>query len=136
MTGDRWLLLRRALQANALFSALSGAALILATGWLSDHLGLQRTWLLPVLGVGLLGFAGSLLLIARGEPIDRMAATGASVADGLWVAGSLALVWWDPLGMTEVGLWLVIGVADIVLLFALVQAWGLARSRRVAARAD
>lgn len=130
MTHGRWSLLRRALQANALFSGLSGVALILAAGWLSGHLGLQRTWILPVLGVGLIGFAGSLLPIARAEPIDRVAATGASVADGLWVMGSLVLGWWDPLGMTAVGLWLVIGVAGIVLLFALAQAWGLARSRR------
>lgn len=121
--------LHRALLANAAFSAVSGLLLVLATGWLSPELGLANRWMLPMLGVGLVGFAALLVRVARERPIPLRVAGAVSLADGLWVLGSAALVWLDPTGLTALGRWLVIGVADAVLLFALAQAWGLHLAR-------
>ena len=50
-------LLRRTLAANATVSALSGAAMIALSGPLDRFMGLGLSWLLIVIGVGLLGFA-------------------------------------------------------------------------------
>lgn len=129
MTDARSQLLRRALQANAGFSVITGAMLLVAPSRLWDHLGLERGWILPALGLGLIGFAGLLVLLARQDRVDLRAAGVVCLADGLWVTGSGLLVLWDPLGMTTVGRWLVLGVAGAVLLFALAQGWGVHRVR-------
>lgn len=121
--------LRRALLANAAFSTVSGAAVLAFAEGLAAQLGVPWAWLLPALGVGLLVFAALLVATARRRPIDLRAAVAISAADGLWVAGSVALVWLDPTGTTTLGRWLVLGVADVVLLLALAQAWGIHRAR-------
>lgn len=123
-------LLRRALLANAAFSAVSGVAMLAFAESLAAELGVPWGGLLPGLGLGLLGFAVLLVRVARARRIGLRTAGAISAADGLWVAGSGALVWTDPTGMTSLGRWLVLGVADVVLLFALAQAWGIRRARR------
>lgn len=122
-------LLRRSLQANAAFSAASGLATLVFAGRLAPELGLPAAWPLTVLGVGLIGFAAWLAVISWEPPIDRRAAIAATTADALWVVGSLVALVAAPEGISRLGWWLVLGVAGVVALFALAQAWGLGRSR-------
>jgi len=117
---------RTALVANAAFSALSGMALVVASRPLASLLGVDATWILLVIGVGLVGYAAWLLVIARREPTDPREVKAAIGADLAWVAGSTLLVAWGPLARR--GEMLVGVVAVVVLGFALLQANAIRRS--------
>jgi hypothetical protein len=120
--------LRAALRGNAVFSSLSGIVLLAAAIPLRDELGLGSgwEWLLRGLGLGLLGYAAWLLVVARasGRAL-REAGIAAAAGDVVWVAGSivvLALVDMPSTGQALVGV-----TAGIVGLFAIWQAIGVAR---------
>ena len=82
-------LLRRALLGNALFSAVSGVTLLLRAAPLSNALELP-VWLLTVIGVGLLPFAGIVALIARDPDLpSTRAVIGADIA---WVVVAAAVL--------------------------------------------
>ena len=116
-------LLRRALGANALFSVSTGLLLTGAPDWTAALLGDVAPWMLRLIGVGLLLFAAFLVWVAR-RPAPRasyaLLATGADLG---WVAGSAVLLAFPVLSTTGVGL--VVGVAGVVLVFALLQGAGL-----------
>ena len=124
-------LLRGALGANALFSFSTGLLLVGAPEWAATTLGDVTPWMLRLIGVGLLLFAAFLVWVAR-QPESRAAyallATGADLG---WVAGSAVLLVFPVLSSTGVGV--VVGVAGVVLVFALLQGAGLralTRNRR------
>lgn len=124
-------LLRGALGANALFSFSTGLLLVGAPEWTAAMLGDVTPWMLRLIGVGLLLFAAFLVWVAR-RPESRAAyallATGADLG---WVAGSAVLLVFPVLSSTGVGV--VVGVAGVVLVFALLQGAGLralTRNRR------
>lgn len=124
-------LLRGALGANALFSFSTGLLLVGAPEWAATTLGDVTPWMLRLIGVGLLLFAAFLVWVAR-RPESRAAyallATGADLG---WVAGSAVLLVFPVLSSTGVGV--VVGVAGVVLVFALLQGAGLralTRNRR------
>ncbi len=120
-------LLRRALLANAIFSALSGVILLLASKRLAQLLGTSVS-LVPI-GVMLLIYAAGLLWNARRENISRMEAWIAVILDVAWVAGSAIIIFAGVL--TATGNWMVAIVADVVLLFAVLQLIGLRKSRQL-----
>lgn len=120
-------LLRRALAANAIFSALSGAILLLASNRLEQLLGTSVS-LVP-LGAMLLIYAAGLLWNARRENVSRMEAWIAVALDVAWVAGSAIVIFAGVLSAT--GNWIVAIVADVVLLFAVLQLIGLRKSRQL-----
>ena len=126
-------LLRRTLQANGVFSALSGVIAILGANALSVLLGVNMPSLLIGIGIALLVYAAGLLLNARREQIKLQEAWLAVIIDAAWVVGSVILIFAGTLSTT--GNWLVAIVADIVLLFAVLQFFGIRRLQRQSAKA-
>jgi len=84
----------------------------------------------PFIGIGiaLLVYAAGLLLNARREQIKLQEAWLAVIMDAAWVVGSMILIFAGVL--TTAGNWLVAIVADIVLLFAVLQFFGIRRLRQ------
>ena len=132
-TSDKQKLLRRALQGNALFSVISGALILAINRTLVEFLGLPSSASLTPLGIGLLVYAGWLLWNARREKIRIVDAWMAVALDMVWVVGSYALLF--AVRFSSSGKWVVALVAELVLLFAVMQWLGLrrvGRSRQVA----
>jgi hypothetical protein len=123
-------LLRLTLRANASFSTVSGLVLAVAAPFLGPWLGIPPL-ALAVVGLGLLPFAWLLFRNAARTPINEFEARFAVGADVAWVVGSAALIAFDPLGLTLAGRVAVVVIALCVADFALLQAVGLGRLRRV-----
>jgi len=125
-------LLRRAMQADALVSGLSGLLLTMLPGALSGLMGFSRPGVVLAVGLGLIGYALWLLFSAR-QPIVNLWAGRAAVAlNALWVAGSVVLLVSAPGLFNTLGQWLVGIVAAVVADFALVQYLGLRRAAKPA----
>ena len=125
---DTDLLLRRALLGNASFSTLCGFALLIAAGPLAPWLGVPAL-ALRVVGLVLLPFAYGLWRNARRDVVSRAEAWTAVALDLAWVAGSIALVVGELWPLRPAGTWAVLGVAEVVALWAVLQAVGLLRGR-------
>lgn len=123
-------LLRRTLQANGIFSGLSGIAFIADAGPLASFLGLTSALPLLVIGAVLLLHAAILLVKANQEPIDPRLAWYAIIGDVAWVIASVEILLTGWLPLTTAGWWAVAIVADIVAVFAIVQFYGLRRQQR------
>jgi hypothetical protein len=125
---ERQQLLRMALLGNAIFSTISGMTLIAAQKWIVELLGLPATVNLISLGVGLLVFAVILVLFAQKKPIRLANAWIAVVMDAAWVIGSYPLLFVVPFSTS--GKWIVGIVAEVVMIFALVQWLGIRRIQK------
>ena len=125
---ERQQLLRMALMGNALFSTISALTLILAGQWVVRLLGLPEAVNLITMGISLLVFAVTLAVFARKKPIKVSDAWIAVVLDLAWVIGSYPLPFVVPFSTT--GKWIVGIVAEVVLLFALMQWLGIRRIRQ------
>src|SRR5215471_19436968 len=121
-------LLRKALIGNALFSTLSGLTIVFAQGWVLRILGLSSTVNLLILGVGLIAFAATLVINARKQQVKASDAWIAVLMDLAWVAGSCVLIFVVPFSME--GKWVVGVVAELVLLFAVLQFVGIRRIQK------
>ena len=119
--------LSRVLQADGIFSGLSGLVLILDAGPIATFLGIDAPWILTALGVGLVIYAIDLFWIASRESIDNRFATAAIVMDGLWILGSILLLVTDWVPFTVAGKWAIGIVADLVATFAILKFIGLRR---------
>ena len=122
---DKQNLLRRALQGNALFSAVSGALFLVMNRTLLQFLGLPDSASLTPLGIGLLGYAAWLLWNARREKIRILEGWIAVILDLAWMVGSYALLF--AVKFSSGGKWAVVAVAELVFLFAVMQWLGLRR---------
>ena len=119
-------LLRRSLKSNAIFCGISGASMALAAEPLGAFLGIAATPLV-IAGIALALYAPLLFWRATQQSISPLEAWLAIGGDLGWVAGSAALI---AMGVfTRGGTWLVAGVADIVLTFAVLQYLGLRKVR-------
>jgi hypothetical protein len=125
---ERACLLRNALMGNALFSTLSGLAILFAQGRVLRILGLSGSVNLLILGVGLIVFAATLLVNARRQQVKRSDAWVAVSMDLAWVVGSCVLIFIVPFS-TE-GKWVVGVIAELVLVFAVLQFVGIRRIQR------
>lgn len=125
---ERQQLLRRALLANASFSTISGMVLVFAQRWVVRLLGLQETINLISLGISLLVFAAILVLFARKNPIKLFDAWITVILDAAWVIGSYPLLF--VVHFSTSGKWVVGIVAEVVMVFALVQWLGIRRIRK------
>ena len=121
--------LRRALRGNALFSALSGAALVVAPGFMVSLTGLGTPLLVRTVGLALVLFAADLWLNARRPAVHAGRAAAAVAMDLLWVVASAVLLAVGVEGLTRAGWWTVAIVAEVVLLWAVLQAYGLRKAR-------
>jgi hypothetical protein len=118
-------LLRRALQADGLVSALSGFLLLVVPGPIASLLGAGSPGLVAAVGASLVAFGA---LVARNgwREVPRRGAAGLTVALNVaWVVGSAILIAGGPLSKT--GNWAVALVADVVLVLAIVESVGLRR---------
>lgn len=125
------MLLRSTMRANALFSALSGLALVGGAPALDAFFGLGP-WLLAGTGAGLIGFAAFLrwsLAHAHRLPLGgRVAVAG----DAAWIAGAALILARFPTVLTAPGRTVLAGVTVLVVGFGAAQAVGLRRIRRAA----
>ena len=120
--------LRKALIGNALFSTLSGLTILLAQGWVLRILGLPSSVNLLILGAGLIVFAVTLVINARKQQVKKSDAWIAVLMDVAWVLGSYILIFIVPFS-TE-GKWVVGVVAELVLVFAVLQFVGIRRIQK------
>ena len=120
--------LKRALIGNAMFSGLSGTAILLANRWLVKFLGLPDKVSLAILGVSLLVYAAVLWFNARRPKLRIIDAWVAVVMDAVWVLGSYILIFVIPFSLA--GKWVVARVAELVLAFAVCQWLGIRRIRK------
>ena len=126
-------LLRMALTTNAIFSFASGcvlalfgsgiASLVLARGW-------DGSWLLRGIGVGLIGFAILLVLLARDRSVTAKQVSPIIFSDLVWVVLSVALVVLVPGALTAAGRVIVSAIAAIVAILGSLQWYGLRRTTR------
>ncbi len=120
--------LRRALQANGLFSAVSGVVLAVLPTPVSSFLGLDVPGLINFLGAGLIGFAVALFWLAAEPRIPRGLALTVILLDIAWVVDSILLLITDIVPLTRHGMWAIAIVSGIVAVFAALQSYGLHRS--------
>jgi uncharacterized membrane protein (UPF0136 family) len=126
--------LRKAFRANAIFSAISGIVFVVANGLVAAILNAyEAIGLIQIVGANLLAFSVALFFLASREEIARPLTLAVIAADGVWVLGSWLAV---AAGLTSGGgMWAVLTVADIVLLFAILQWLGLRKMMAVSAAA-
>jgi hypothetical protein len=122
---DRQGLLRYALVGNATFSTTTGLFIIVAHEWIARLLGLPGGGGLLGLGLGLLVFAATLLINARRPELRLAEAWAVVLMDLAWVAGSYVTLLVAP--FTVEGKWVIAIVADMVLVFAVLQWMGIHR---------
>lgn len=130
-TQDASYFLRMALRSNAIFSAISGCVFVVASGPLSQWIGPQQPALIVAIGVSLLVFAVSLFATSRRETMNLMEAWTAVSLDTAWVIGSGIVIFSGVLSTQ--GNWAVAIIADIVMVFAVLQCVGIRRLRRLSA---
>ena len=125
---ERQQLLKMALLANASFSTISGLVLVFAQRGVVRLLGLPETINLIGLGISLLVFALILMIFARKKPIKLLDAWIAVILDAVWVIGSFPLLFVVSVSIS--GKWVVGFVAEVVMVFALMQWLGIRRIRK------
>jgi hypothetical protein len=123
-------LLRTTLFGNATFSVISGAVFALAAAPLAQWMGIPSPWILGVLGVWVLGFGALVWQLARSQPLNLTQARAIFWADALWVVASAVLLLAPGLPFTTEGRWIIALVAEIVLVFAILEFVGLRRAGR------
>lgn len=126
--GPEGTLLGRAMTANAVFSATSGAVLALASTGLDGWLGVNR-WVLVALGVGLVLFGADLWVSARRRHRIRLSGIVAVAGDVAWVLAAVVLVGFTDV-LTDAGNVALSAVSVVVLAFAVAQTVGLRRLAR------
>ena len=120
-------LLKNALIGNSVFSFLSGLACLLFSAAIANFLGISASSIILVLGIGLILYAIEIYLGARTNPVHKGIATFAVYADFTWVLGSAVLIFANLVDFTTAGKWTIAIVADLVLVFAILQFVGLRR---------
>ncbi len=125
---ERQSLLRKALTGNAVFSVVSGVAILFANRALVKFLGLPEKVSLAILGVSLIVYAVVLWLNAHRPKIKITDAWVAVIMDAVWVVGSYALILIVPFSVG--GKWLVALLAELVLAFAILQWLGIRKIRK------
>ena len=125
---ERQGLLKKALTGNAVFSVVSGVAILFANRWLVKFLGLPDKVSLAIPGVSLIVYAAILWLNARRPKIKITDAWIAVIMDAVWVIGSYVLIFVVPFSVG--GKWVVALVAELVLAFAIVQWLGIRKIRK------
>lgn len=109
---------------NAVFSACTGASLILFGKTIADLIGVGGLVDLKILGFLLLFFAGHLTYAVRRKWIRVGEVYYLSALDGMWVLGSVVLLALGIAPFTPVGVVIVSAVAAMVGLFMTLQFLG------------
>jgi len=124
-------LLMRGLTMNAVFSATSAIAMLLAADWVARQVGLPGPANVYAVAIFLLFFAAQLGNIVRTGNIRNWEIVAIIAGDLMWVAGSIVLGSLYFRSFSTIGAILVDVVALAVLIFAIMQIRGLrAHSRK------
>lgn len=123
-------LLMRGLTMNAIFSAFSAIAMLLAADWVAGQVGLPGSANVYAVAIFLGFFAAQLGNIVRTGKIRTWEIVAIIVGDLMWVAGSVVLGALYFRSFTIIGAVLVDAVALAVLIFAIMQIRGLREHRR------
>ena len=132
MSTNNSYLLKNALFGNSAFSFISGLAAVLFSKAIANFLGLSVSWIILALGIGLILYGIEIFIAAKAEPVNKGVATFAVYADLAWVLGSAVLIFANLVDFTTAGKWVIAIVADIVLVFAILQFVGLRRLKNQA----
>ena len=117
-------LLKYGLLGNAIFSALTGLALIIVPLQIATLMGIPNPTLLRIIGIGLLPFAIQLIIALRRNPIRTGEIYYLSAMDGLWVLGSITILLFNLVAFTTFGLITFSLVALTVADFMIMQIMG------------
>ncbi len=121
--------LRRALQADAIVTAMSGVGLLLAAEPAARLLGMAASWPIALLGVDLILYAAWVGYEAWQAALRVRRARIMLALDIVWVLASVALILIDPFGFTAAGKWAIAAQADGVAVLGLLKYLGLRRLR-------
>jgi hypothetical protein len=122
-------LLRNALRGNSIFSALTGLILVVDAQPLANFMGIEATLPFIVIGIGLLLHAANIFLNTRNRPVSKSFGWFAVIGDVVWVVATAVILITDAFALTGNGKWLLLIIADIVLVFAIAQYLGIRRMR-------
>jgi hypothetical protein len=118
-------LLRRTLLGNAAFSTACAIIFLLWSKPVAVFLGINEPLALLIIGVGVLLGAADVAWTATRPQLDRKTATAILILDVAWVVGSVILLLSGWVAFSAPGKWAVIGVADVVAFFAILEYFGL-----------
>ena len=121
--------LRKAIQANAVFSVVSGLLIVLAEPLVLGWLGLEDVGIWPV-GAMLIGFSGYLFWMSRNTRVPGALVQGVIFGDWAWVGGTALLVYLKASLFSGFGLFLLLDVAVIVSILAIMQTRGLRHAQK------
>ena len=121
--------LRLALQANGIFSMVSGLISVVFADALADFMEIDAL-VLRFVGVGVLVFGVTVYWFGRHDTVEPGFAIFTTIADILWVIGSLVLVVAYPDLVSSGGNGLIVVVAAVVLALAITQFVGLRRETK------
>ena len=121
--------LRKALQANAVFSVVSGLLIVVAEPLVLGWLGLEDVGIWPV-GAMLIGFSGYLFWMSRNSRVPSALVQGIIFGDWDWVGGTALLVYLKASLFSGFGLFLLLDVAVIVSILAIMQTRGLRHAQK------
>lgn len=119
--------LQMALLANAVFSTLSGLTFMIAGQVVANLVGIGLPIVYQLIGAGLLGFAAYVAWTATRHSINTYTALQISLADFLWVLGTIVVITVMFQLLNSSGIVALLSVAGIVLVFALLQLKGIAQ---------
>lgn len=120
--------LKKALYANAIFSGISGLDFIFFSNRITNFLGWSTAWFIPAIGVGLILFALFIIVVAKAQTPSKASVQSIIASDVAWIVLSCVLIFLPAtnlLALTTGGKWAVAILADIVLVFAILQFLGL-----------
>lgn len=117
--------LQRTLQINAIFSGVSGIALVVFNQWFAHLFGTGNGTIFWVIGLGLLIFTGTIIYEIFKQRPTRVLVIIAQ--DFLWVLGSIILLVLQPYEISNAGNYTIALVALIVLLMGVNQSKALAQ---------
>jgi len=120
-------LLRKALIGNSIFCTTSGLIFTMFSNSISAFLGIQASVVILILGIVLFLYGVEVFIFARKESINEPFARFVIGADIAWVIGSVVLIFTNLIVFATPGKWGIAIIADIVLVFAIVQFVGLRR---------
>jgi bacteriorhodopsin len=121
--------LYRVLKFDGLFAVLSGIVLILGASAIASLFDLENQIAFVVVGVLVLGYGASLLLLTKQGSDNRKIALAAITLNMSWVVLSYLglLLGWFP--VNAAGKWTIALVAEAVLVFAVLEFIGLRRQQ-------
>lgn len=119
--------LKTALISNAVFSTISGLVFIILGRTVADLIGIGAPIMYQIVGAGLLGFGGFTAWTGTRNPINTFIAALISVADLLWVVGTILLIALAFGLLNPAGIVALLIIAVIVLFFGLRQLHGIGK---------